>query len=85
MKFLDSEDDLLLLTQEDRRNINDVPTDIESLMDSSLDSAVGSLASFDGKNTDLDPESEKELIDVAERYKPMVEGISDDEGLVFLL
>ena len=77
--FLDSDDDLSLLTQENRnRNVNaeDIDVNMENLMDSSIDSAVGSLASFDRK----DSESEPEMINVAEHYKPMVEDISDEEG-----
>ena len=78
VKFLDSDNDLSLLTQEDRnRNVNDqeINVDVENLMGSSIDSAVGSLVSFYGK----DSESEAEMINVAECYKPMVEDISDEE------
>ena len=78
--YLDLDDDLSLLTQEDRsneRNINDVPIDREDLMDSSKDSAVCSLASVGGEESDPDEDSER--ISIAECYKPITEDISDSD------
>ena len=77
--FLDSDDDLSLLTQEDRsneRNINDVPIDMEDLMYSN--SAICSLVSVSGEESDSDENSER--ICVAECYKPITEDISDSDG-----
>ena len=78
--FLDLDDDLSLLTQEDRsseRTINDVPIDMEDLMDSSKDSAVCSLARVGGKESDSDENSER--ICIAEHYKPTTKDISDSD------
>ena len=73
---MDSDDQLSLLTQEDKnQNVNEVPIDMENLMDSSLDSAVGSLASVGGDTSDSEPE----IIYTAQCYKSMVEDISDGE------
>ena len=69
-----------MLTQRDNedRNINDVVIDdMEELMDSSRDSAVCSLASVNCEQ--LDSESDTEIINARERYKPMVEDIGDDD------
>ena len=77
--FLDSNDDLLLLTQEDNnRDVHNVALDVdmEDLMNPSVDSAVCSLASAHGNKSD----SDEEVINVADRYKPITEDIFDDEG-----
>ena len=82
VKFLDSDDDLSLLTQEDNNgNINNVAIDdMEDLLNSSRDGAVGSLASVKcGDDSDTE---NGEVLPIAERYKPFVEDIRDGEEQV---
>ena len=75
-------DDLSMLMQRDNEdsNVNDIPIDdMEELMNSSKDSAVCTIASFDGNKSG----SDSKIINVAERYKPMVEDISYDNKYLF--
>ena len=79
VKFLDSNDDLAMLTQHDRSrdgNNNEIEMDMEEAMNSSMDSAVGSLASVKHDTTDSEND---EIINVAERHQPMVKDISDGD------
>ena len=77
--FLDSDDDLSLLTQEDRNvENNEVPIDMEDLLNSSRDSAVRGLANFNGNKT-LEDECDHEVISVSERCKPITEDTTDSE------
>ena len=79
LKFLDLDDDLSLLTQEDKPEGTNIPIDdMENVMDSSLDSAVGSLASFDRNCSEFEL-SDPEVIDISQYYKPIIEDINDAE------
>ena len=78
IQFLDSDDDLSMLMQRDNENVNNIfIDDMEELLDSSRDSAVCSLVSVQVGDSNCD--SDSEIINVAERYKPITEDISEDD------